>query len=213
MILQEVFTQLLRNYSNADTAHSCWAEIMTQYNAPMRKYHNTAHLQQLLDQLLPLQRHLSDWNSILFAICYHDIVYDPLQHDNEAQSALWAQKSLRQSGVPENTIAQCTRLIAATGLHKPTRDNDTNYFTDADLSVLGQPWPVYETYYKAIRQEYSCYPDIAYNPGRQHVLFHFLSMKHIYKTDYFREQLEAQARKNIKRESELYTSAPGVKGL
>ncbi|MFD2921463.1 hypothetical protein ACFS6H_17175 [Terrimonas rubra] len=97
-------------------------------------------------------------------------------------------------------ISNCAAQILATKAHQASTDPDTNYFTDADLSILGQPWEVYETYYKNVRKEYAMYPDFLYNPGRKKVLQHFLSMDRIFKTNHFFGLLEAPARANLQRE-------------
>ena len=47
------------------------------------------------------------------------------------------------------------------------------------------------------------YPDMMYKPGRKKLLEHFLAMPHIFKTAFFRERLEVQARENLMRELEL----------
>jgi len=47
-----------------------------------------------------------------------------------------------------------------------------------------------------------CVPDFIYNQGRQKVLKHFLAMNQIYKTDYFFNKYESQARTNLNIELE-----------
>ncbi|WP_036025708.1 hypothetical protein [Leptospira noguchii] len=47
----------------------------------------------------------------------------------------------------------------ATKAHLQSNDPDTNLFTDADLSILGQDWNIYSKYYKNIIMEYSIYMD------------------------------------------------------
>ncbi|MDX2245424.1 MAG: hypothetical protein SF052_01505 [Bacteroidia bacterium] len=79
-------------------------------------------------------------------------------------------------------------------------DNDTNLFTDADLSILGQKREIYHAYSTNVRKEYAIYPDILYNPGRKKVLQHFLAMEQIFKTPHFQEKYEAQARANLEEE-------------
>ena len=48
------------------------------------------------------------------------------------------------------------------------KDNrsDAAYFLDMDLSILGMPWPEYEHYAQAIRQEYAHVPMTDYKTGR-----------------------------------------------
>ena len=88
----------------------------------------------------------------------------------------------------------------ATKLHGLNTDSDTNYFMDADLAILGADDDLYNLYTRQIRKEYKFYPDLLYKPGRRKVLQHFLQMDSIYKTSYFKDKYEWQARKNIKRE-------------
>jgi predicted metal-dependent HD superfamily phosphohydrolase len=85
----------------------------------------------------------------------------------------------------------------ATKGHAISEDADTNYFTDADLAILGSNNDEYLQYVKSIRKEYKFYPDFVYNPGRKKVLEHFIQMPRIYKTDYFYNKYEEPARKNI----------------
>ena len=74
---------------------------------------------------------------------------------------------------------------------------DTNYFTDADLGILGQNEAEYLAYCKKIRMEYAMYPDELYYPGREKVIRHFLDMDQIFKTEIFRTRFEKQARYNL----------------
>ncbi len=83
------------------------------------------------------------------------------------------------------------------------KNSDANYFTDADLSILGQDWEIYTQYYKNVLKEYAIYPNRIYNSGRKKVLQHFLTMKNIFKTEYFYQKFEETARRNIQKEIEL----------
>ncbi len=80
---------------------------------------------------------------------------------------------------------------------------DINYLLDADLSVLGKDRETYLVYTQMIRKEYSIYPDFLYKPGRKKVLRHFLELENIFKTEYFRDQYETQAKENIETELRL----------
>jgi predicted metal-dependent HD superfamily phosphohydrolase len=107
---------------------------------------------------------------------------------------------MQQVSVSSDIIERCKNQILATKSHSKSTDSDTNYFTDADLSVLGQPWEIYRLYYKNVRKEYAIYPDFIYNPGRKKVIQHFLSMNSIFKTDYFYNQFEKVAKENLLKE-------------
>jgi predicted metal-dependent HD superfamily phosphohydrolase len=110
---------------------------------------------------------------------------------------------MKQIGVSDHMIQLCEAQILATKSHVKSADSDTNYFTDADLSILGQPWETYSAYYKNVRKEYAIYPDLIYNPGRKKVLTHFLAMDSIFKTDIFYQKFEMQAKENLQQELTL----------
>ena len=201
--MQVLFTDLASKYtSDEGLTHSLWLEVYHFYTSRKRYYHNLTHLEKLFGALLEVKGQVEDWDSVLFALFYHDIIYNPLRKDNEEKSALRAQERLQQLHVPPEKIARCAAHIRATQGHQVSTDADTNLFTDADLSILGQDWDTYSTYIAQIRKEYAIYPDLLYRPGRQKVLRHFLAMDRIYKTDFFFERYEEQARENMRRELE-----------
>ncbi len=179
-----------------------WREIDQCYTAKNRHYHNLAHLENLLAQLEQVRSQVEDWSTLLFTLYYHDAVYNALKKDNEEESALLAEQRLHQLGVPATSIARCTSQILATKSHHLSRDNDTNLFTDADLSILGSEPNAYAMYAQQVRKEYSIYPDIIYKAGRKKVLQHFLAMPQIFKTKHFIDKFEQQARINLQAESQ-----------
>lgn len=203
-MLQETFIKLISKYTqNNHLQQELWNEIEENYSHKKRHYHTLKHLENLLLQLMPVKDKIEDWDAILFCLYYHDVIYNASQSNNEERSAELAENRMRQCAVPVPIIERCQAHILATKSHVNASDADTNYFTDADLSVLGQPWEIYSEYYKNVRKEYSMFPDFMYNPGRKKVLSHFLGMERIFKTDYFYNHFELQAKENVKRELEL----------
>ncbi|WAC39838.1 hypothetical protein [Pedobacter sp. SL55] len=203
-MLKETFIELLTNYTDSDSlTNELWTEIEKNYSSKKRHYHTLHHLDNLLTQLTEVKNEIQNWNTILFTLYYHDIVSNSLKSDNEEKSAELAEKRLKQISVSLDTIELCKNQILATKSHIKSTDSDTNYFTDADLSILGQNWEIYSLYYKNVRKEYSIYSDFVYNPGRKKVLNHFLSMDKIFKTDFFYKKFERQAKQNIQKEIEL----------
>ncbi|MCZ8215068.1 MAG: hypothetical protein O9262_02465, partial [Cyclobacteriaceae bacterium] len=110
---------------------------------------------------------------------------------------------MKQLAVPAQIIELCQEQILATKSHSKSSNNDTNYFTDADLSILGQDWDTYSQYYQAVRKEYAIYPDLIYNPGRKKVLQHFLSMESLFKTTFFVAKFQTTAKQNLQKEISL----------
>tara|TARA_R110000868_G_scaffold290081_1_gene550317 strand:+ start:74 stop:688 length:615 start_codon:yes stop_codon:yes gene_type:complete len=203
-VLKETFIELLTNYTdNESLKNKLWTEIDKNYSSKKRHYHTLEHLNNLLYQLTAVKSEIKNWETILFTLFYHDIIYNSLKSDNEEKSAELAEKRMKQLSVSTDKIELCKKQILATKSHIKSTDSDTNYFTDADLSVLGQNWETYLLYCKNVRKEYSIYPALVYNPGRKKVLNHFLSMDRIFKTDFFYKKFEVQAKQNLQQEIEL----------
>lgn len=197
-MLNDVFINLvLRHSDNSNAALVLWQEIEKAYTTKGRHYHNLTHLENMYAQLLDVKQHIADWDTLLFSLFYHDVVYNAAKKDNEEKSAALAVKRLTEINYPAEKTVLCFAQIIATKKHGESTEADTNFFTDADLSILGAPLAQYEAYGAAVRKEYSIYPDFLYKPGRKKALQHFLEMGHIYKTTHFQEKLEAGARANI----------------
>ncbi|MDR3054966.1 MAG: hypothetical protein LBU53_06130 [Zoogloeaceae bacterium] len=200
--LSREFTALLGRYTaNTRLRDTLWREISRAYSAQGRHYHTLAHLEHMLYELRGFQRKVSetirDWDSLLFALYYHDLVYVPASDKNEAQSAEIAALRLGEIGFPPRGIEKTRRLIRATQKHMAVEDEDTNCFMDADLSILGQSREIYLDYAKRVRREYAMFPQPVYNAGRIKALRSFLEMPAIFKTRHFHEHFELQARKNL----------------
>ena len=203
-MLKELFIALHGRHTSAgSSAADHWEEIRQHHTEPHRHYHTLAHLEHLYGHLLEIKERIEDWDTLLFTLFYHDVIYDPKAKDNEEQSALLAQKRLSAIAYPAEKTQRCVQQILATKSHSLHPDPDANYFTDADLSILAAPWEHYAAYMQAVRQEYRMYPDLLYKPGRRSVLKHFLQMERIYKTDFFFERFEQPARTNLEKELSL----------
>ncbi|TLX23844.1 hypothetical protein FE904_19845 [Chryseobacterium indologenes] len=177
-----------------------WKEIEKKYTEKSRHYHVLTHLENMFLELESVQDKISDCTAVSFSVFYHDIVYDATSKSNEEKSAAVAKTRLARLGLHQDKISLISDQIIATKAHLKSEHTDTNYLLDADLSVLGKDLGTYLDYTQKIRKEYSIYPNILYNPGRKKVLRHFLELESIFKTDYFKEKYEMQARDNISHE-------------
>lgn len=182
-----------------------WIQLITtiidQHRTPERAYHNWNHLEHLFQLLYPINQQLKDWESTLLAILFHDIIYDVTSNTNEADSAFMARKNLQALSISELIIEKTTTIILATKSHiNESNNEDINYFLDADLAILGSSERSYLIYVQQIRSEYQQYTIAVYNKGRKQVLAHFLEMSSIFKTQYFIDLFEQQARINITKE-------------
>jgi predicted metal-dependent HD superfamily phosphohydrolase len=200
-VFKEEFKKELASITNNEGLISkIWDEVKTQYERSNRHYHNISHLDKLIELLSDVSENIQNWQTVVFSITFHDIIYDPLKKDNEEKSAAFASQKLVELGRPESQRNKCISQILATKNHEISEDSDTNYFTDADLAILGSSSEEYIQYTKWIRKEYKFFPDLIYRPGRKKVLQHFLQMPFIFKTDHFHKLFEERARKNIEAE-------------
>jgi predicted metal-dependent HD superfamily phosphohydrolase len=177
--------------------------VANAYTATERHYHTLAHLEEMYALLLPLQDRVQpwEWQAWVLALAWHDYVYNPLSNTNEADSARAVLSVLSLAQAPPYLVNKVEALVIATAKHEATDDACTNYFTDADMAVLGKSPLLYDAYCSQVRQEYAIFPDEAYRFGRLHFLNTTLQHPFIFITTHFREQFELQARRNLQREA------------
>ncbi|WP_426477647.1 HD domain-containing protein [Chryseobacterium sp. CBSDS_008] len=204
MNLKSQFEQLCSPFTeDQQLIGNLWKEIETRYSEKGRHYHNLLHLENMFKELDAMKMNISDFTALSFSVFYHDVIYDATSKANEEKSAAKAEKRLTELHINQDKILLISAQILATKSHQRSDDEDTNYLLDADLSVLGKDFKTYSEYTQNIRKEYSIYPDFLYKPGRKKVLKHFLELESIFKTEYFKEKYEAQAKENIAAELQL----------
>lgn len=186
-------------------SHKILDEILTSYTEPHRSYHNLSHIYSLL--MMAEEYYDFIGNPILFelSIWFHDLVYDPSRNDNEEKSAERALELLSPY-IGDAFLENLKQMILSTIKHSPIlKDLDNELFLDLDMSVLAADSEVYKAYTKAIRKEYSIFPDEMYHVGRKTVLENFSNKESIFLTQFFRSNFEQKAMENIK--SELMSMA------
>lgn len=196
--------ELIAPYApDQEIAAALLEEIRSKYNQSNRYYHNLQHITTMLQLAEQYEEKIKDKATVNFAIFYHDLVYDTSSSNNEEKSAKKASQYLAKLKVGPESIAKVSDYILATKMHEVQEvDQDLMYFLDFDLSILGADPISYSNYSKAIRKEFSIYPDFIYKPGRAKVLKALLQKKQLYQTLIFRERLEQAARINISNELE-----------
>jgi predicted metal-dependent HD superfamily phosphohydrolase len=167
--------------------------VMDAYHEPHRAYHTDEHIEECLLHLDGYGGHAPE---VELALWFHDAVYDPKAHDNEERSAEWAVRELKEN---EALAATVKRLILSTRHHAVPEAADEKLLADIDLSILGAPPERFADYERQIRQEYIWVPEDVYRREREKVLQRFRERELIYSTEYFRDLLEAQARRNLTR--------------
>jgi predicted metal-dependent HD superfamily phosphohydrolase len=138
---------------------------------------------------------------LLFAVWYHDIVYNPLKNNNEEKSASFAVSELQKINFPYNkSVSEMILRTKNHFFHTENESPELELLLDLDLEMLGSEPEIYLINTLNIRKEYSIYPDSVFNKGRTKVLEQFLNSESIYRTKFFKDNYEKQARINISEE-------------
>ena len=180
------------------------AELQAGYGETGRHYHTDRHIVSLLDRAVGLD--FRDGEIAQLAIFFHDLVYDPLRNDNERRSAEVMTQRLSDH-VSANKLDKATAIIEATASHQPTGDADTDLVLDLDMGILGQPWPIYETYARGVMAEYLPYTgEAAWRQGRVSLFIDpTLARGKIFITDHFKP-FDDRAMENLRREKAWLSS-------
>lgn len=177
-----------------------WNKIENAYAQTHRHYHTLEHIAKMYAELLSVKDMISDWDSVVFALFYHDYVYDPLTSDMEEQSRMFADMFLKAIEAPEYIITRTDDLILASEAHWKQGNTDIDVFIDADLAILGADAKTYNKYKDGIRKEYADIHDEVFYPKRLNLLKYFLEQKTIFSTKHFIKKYEVAAVRNIEKE-------------
>lgn len=176
-----------------------FSRLDAAYAESQRAYHTAQHINECLDRLdwALGQQDFPDVAAIATALWYHDAVYQPTQHDNEALSADQAVAFLQRGGCDAALQQQVHALIMATSHGEAPTDPAQQLLVDIDLSILCASPERFAEFETQIRFEYSWVPLENYRARRAELLQHFLARPRLYSTDVFHDLLEAQARRNV----------------
>ena len=183
-------------------------ELILRYGEPHRRYHTMTHIEDCLAQVGASTDMDEDQRSVLnAAIWFHDAIYDPARHDNEAESAKLAADRLAADGVAPALIDEVVRLILLTAGHSVQADDAIGArLVSIDLSILGANTTRYDAYARAIREEYAHVPEPLYRAGRAAIMGRFLDSPRLFADPVWAERYEAPARANIRREIAALTA-------
>lgn len=174
--------------------------LLCRYAEPHRRYHDRAHLLQVLAMIDQLAGE-EDLYLVRLAAWFHDAVYDLPEREltNEEASARLSIRELGRAGFEQEDITQVARLVRLTASHAPgARDPEGELLCDADLAVLAAPPERYDAYVAAVRAEYAAVPEEQFLSGRLAVL-EPLADSEIFRSGKA-QSLKAAARANLERE-------------
>lgn len=172
-------------------------ELSKAYGSPTRRYHTQEHVQHCLNAFADVWTYAVHPNEVLWAILFHDAIYEPDRNDNERRSAEWACRVMQELQRPTDQVERVRSLIMATSHHAELRTSDEMLLVDIDLSVLGADSETFEAYDAAIREEYAWVTAERYRQGRARVLRSFLDRDPLFLTAPLRRRFEAAAKTNL----------------
>jgi predicted metal-dependent HD superfamily phosphohydrolase len=185
-----------------DLPASLVARLRARYDEPHRHYHTWTHVLACLDARRQIAR--APLAEVDLALLFHDAVYDPLAHDNEARSASLLVEEGRRAWISEHLLRRAAPLVEATRHGDADRidSEEACVVLDADLSILGADAATFDAYERAVRREFAAVDDARYAEGRAAVLRAFLERPSIYATLCGRRLWEDAARRNLARSLE-----------
>ena len=172
-------------------------QLVAAYGESHRAYHTVRHLAECFGHLDPCPVRPSDPAALELALWFHDAIYDTKAANNEERSAAWARTAL--ASLSQASLDRIEKLILVTKHEAAPSSPDEELLLDVDLSILGSADERFDEYESQIRQEYSWVPEEAYRMARAQILAQFQSRPALYQTPYFRDTLETQARRNLRR--------------
>ncbi len=133
------------------------------------------------------------------ALLFHDAIYDPLAHDNEARSAELLVEEGRYANLDERWLAHARELVRATKHDALATSEDAGIVVDSDLSILGADAATFDAYEIAVRAEYAFVDDTVFSAGRARILEALLARPLLFATPRARTLWESRARRNLVR--------------
>ena len=173
--------------------------LLARWAEPHRKYHTLQHLQECLE-LFERDRALAEHpGEVAIALWFHDAVYDTSRHDNEAASADWAGRVLRDAGADAAVVDRVHALVMATRHSEVPATPDARLLVDIDLAILGAGPARFAEYERQIRDEYGFVPETVFREKRADILRGFLERPALFATSAYAARLDGAARANLAR--------------
>ena len=141
-------------------------EIVNAYTSPDRHYHNLQHVLKVVENVEAYNGKDDDKLILKLAAWFHDIIYNPDNHDNELKSAELFEALIKDTGMPYKNIERVKQLILLTKNHFNASTNIEKAFADADLAIFAEDTNTYSNYASGLRKEYAHLDDNSYFKGR-----------------------------------------------
>jgi len=138
--------------------------LLAMWNESHRSYHTLNHLNDLINQINENKSKYSEkeYEKLLIASLFHDIVYDPMKGDNEEKSAQFLMEcSIDKSN---SDILDIKQIILDTKTHKP-HNMLSESFCNYDMNIVERDFDQLLGWERGIHSEFEAYGDM-YKVGR-----------------------------------------------
>jgi predicted metal-dependent HD superfamily phosphohydrolase len=181
---------------------STWRGIREHYTEPHRHYHTLAHIGHCLDEFEYIRAFVQNPIAIMYAIIYHDYIYYIRRKSilsNEELSAIIAKNFLYYNKLYSLGDSVFDLVVATDHLKdREGQSEDQMLLVDIDLSGLGQAPETFAAHNELIRREYAHVPDEEFRQESTKLLTKFFNYSPLYRTEYFFNKYERQAKINLR---------------
>lgn len=194
-------SKFMRKGSSATRKRQVYAIITTMYNSNVRYYHTLEHIESMLIQASNMYNLIEKNIELLYAIFFHDIIYNPMCSNNEKASAVLATELAASLGADSEFCSTVYDLIIATEHNgNCIETNDAKVIADIDLLGFSDPWEIYTARTNLLRKEYAHFSDATFYANRLKFLQQLITRPSIYMKVAIQEKFEEKAWDNIKRD-------------
>ena len=155
--------------------------LLAMWNESHRHYHTLDHLNDLIDQINESKSRYSEkeYEKLLIASLFHDIVYDPMKNDNEEKSADFFMECCIDKSSTD--ILDIKQMILDTKTHNSSTKLSES-FNHFDMNIVERDFDSLLKWEDGIYAEYASYGKEAYRVGRLKFLESLLD-KYVDNTD------------------------------
>ena len=180
-----------------DNSIAIHQQLIDAYSEPQRVYHTLKHIEHCLAHLDNISNYLQNPDAVELAIWYHDAIYKPGARNNEQLSADLFMETTRGrfDDSLRNTVYQ--HIMATLHDDSEFENSDTKFMVDIDLSSFGLPWPEFSQDSDNLRLEMRGLSDEDFHRRQSRFQQSLMERARLFKSDYFYENYEQQARQNL----------------
>ncbi len=202
--LDELWYQSWRSLGTHDDGQATLELLLSMHNDPARRVHAAQHLLDCFAKLKRWHQETQHFHQVALAIWFHDALFDPQRHDNEARSARLASDRLSAAKVAPETVQRVRELIISSRPGEQLNTREARLLHDIDRAVFGASSESYNRYERNLRHENSHIGDFIYRRKRIEQLQALLTRSQLYLTDSAQTDLQVPAAANLKRWLEIW---------